>query len=136
MRLSHRRPNFFIWKLDFALHLIMGWLKPKLRNSIYGLLGGGSEPSDSVLENGTEDVREAMLSCLGPEAPRRFPHLTRRIRYAADVHALWYLRGDLMAALASLQGETAARETLAPITARFRGLLPGAMTSRPSPLES
>ena len=33
--------------------------KGTLRNSIYGLLGNPATPSDSVLESGTEDIREA-----------------------------------------------------------------------------
>ena len=111
----------------------MRWLKPSLR-SIYGLLGNPPPPTDSVLEDGTEDVREAMLVALGPSGSKHFPHITRRIRYAGDIHALWYLRGDLMGALATMHGEVVARQTIARITAQFRGLLPGSLTSRPSPL--
>lgn len=111
----------------------MRWLKPGLR-SIYGLLGNPPAPSDSVLEDGTEDIRELMLDALGDAGTRHFPQVTRRIRYAADIHALWYLRGDLMAALASMHGEKVARQKIASITAQFQGLLPGGMTSRPSPL--
>ncbi|MRD49641.1 hypothetical protein [Caenimonas koreensis] len=112
----------------------MRWLKPNLRNSLYGLLGNPVTPSDSVLETGTEDIRECMLQALGESGSRHFPQLTRRIRYANDIQALWYLRGDLMAALASMHGEVKAREKIASITAQFQGLLPGGMGSRPSPL--
>ena len=111
----------------------MRWLKPTLR-SVYGLLGDPPPPSESMMDEGTEDVREAMLSALGPAGPRQFPQIIRRIRYANDIHALWYLRGDLMAALASMHGESKAREKIASITAQFRGLLPGSLVSRPSPL--
>jgi hypothetical protein len=111
----------------------MRWLKPNLR-SIYGLLGNAPPPTDSVLEDGTEDIRESMLSALGESGSRHFPQITRRIRYAADIHSLWYLRGDLMAALASMQGEKTARQHIASITAQFQGLLPGGLASRPSPL--
>ncbi len=112
----------------------MRWLKPNLRSSIYGLLGNPVTPSDSMLETGTEDVRESMLALMGEAGPKHFPQVTRRIRYANDIQALWYLRGDLMAALAAMHGEAAAREKLASITRMFRGLLPGALNSRPSPL--
>jgi hypothetical protein len=112
----------------------MRWLKPTIR-SVYGLLGNPQPPTDSRLDEGTEDIREAMLSALGPEGPRRFPQITRRIRYANDIHALWYLRGDLMAALADAHGESVARDTMAAISARFRGLLPASLASRPSPLD-
>ena len=112
----------------------MRWLKPNLRSSIYGLLGNPVTPSESILENGTEDIRELMLQALGETGPKQFPQITRRIRYANDIQALWYLRGDLMAALASMHGEMAAREKIASITASFQGLLPGGLHSRPSPL--
>jgi len=112
----------------------MRWLKPNIRNSLYGLLGNRPAPSDSVLESGTEDIRELMLTVLGAEGARRFPQITRRIRYANDIQALWYLRGDLMAALASMQGEAEARKTIASVSAQFQGLLPGGLASRPSPL--
>lgn len=114
-------------------HNDMRWIKPSLRSSIYGLLGGAVTPSESTLESSTEDIREAMLSLLGDAGPQ-FPHVTRRIRYANDLQGLWYLRGDLMAALASLHGEALARKKMQSITHMFQGLLPGGMTSRPSPL--
>ena len=91
-------------------------------------------PSLSTLENGTEDVREAMLDALGDDAPKQFPQITRRIRYASDIQSLWYLRGDLMATLATMNGEMAAREKIASISHMFQGLLPNGLSSRPSPL--
>lgn len=112
----------------------MRWLKPKIRSSIYGLLGNPSPPSESMLENGTEDIRESMLALLGEGGPKHFPHITRRIRYANDIQALWYLRGDLMAALAAMHGEVAARQRIVSVTEMFRGLLPNGLNSRPSPL--
>lgn len=112
----------------------MRWLKPNLRNSIYGLLGHPPAPSESRLENGTEDIREAMLALLGEGGAKHFPQITRRIRYANDIQALWYLRGDLMATLATIHGEIEARRRVATITDMFSGLLPGSLNSRPSPL--
>jgi hypothetical protein len=112
----------------------MRWLKPNLRSTIYSFLGNPPAPSESTLESGTEDIRESMLVVLGDAGPKHFPQITRRIRYANDIQALWYLRGDLMAALAAVHGEMAAREKVASVTAQFRGLLPGALHSRPSPL--
>ncbi|MFC5499901.1 hypothetical protein ACFPOE_20330 [Caenimonas terrae] len=112
----------------------MRWLKPGLRNSIYGLLGNSMPPSDSTLESSTEEIREAMLGVLGDSGQKSFPNVARRLRYANDVQALWYLRGDLMAALAALYSESVAREKIAGITGQFRGLLPGGLQSRPSPL--
>lgn len=112
----------------------MGWLKPKLRSSVYGLLGNLVTPSDSVLEDGTEDIREAMLAALGDPAPKASPQIVRRIRYANDIETLWYLRGELMAELSAIHDERVARQKIASITAQFRGLLPGSLNSRPSPL--
>ena len=115
---------------------MLRWLKPNLRRSFSGLLGNPAPPSESLLENGTEDIREAMLVVLGESGPKQFPQLTRRIRYASDIQALWYLRGDLMAALAAMHGEVAARKMIVSITSQFRGLLPNALNSRPSTLVS
>ena len=112
----------------------MGWLKSTLRHSIYGLLGNPVEPSDSVLETGTEDIREAMLALLTEAGSRQFGNVMRRVRYANDIEGLWYLRGDLLAALASVHGEAQARQKLQRVTQMFRGLLPGSLHSRPSPL--
>jgi hypothetical protein len=112
----------------------MRWLKPNLRSSIYGLLGNPVPLSDSRLETCVEDVRESMLDLLGPTGPKQFPTVVRRIRYANDIQALWYLRGDLMAALAATRGEAVARELVASITTQFQGLLPSGLSSRPSPL--
>lgn len=112
----------------------MNWFKGRLRNSVYGLLGNPVAPSDSVLETGTEDIREAMLALLGDGGTKQFANVTRRIRYANDIQALWYLRGDLMAALSTTLGESGAREQVQEITLMFQGLLPGSLNSRPSPL--
>lgn len=113
---------------------MMRWFKPNLRSSIYGLLGNPVAPSESVLEAGTEDIRDSMLAQLSESGFKQFPNVTRRIRYATDIHALWYLRGDLMAALAAMHGEVAARQRIASITALFQGLVPSSLSSRPSPL--
>lgn len=112
----------------------MSWIKPGLKNSIYGLLGNPVAVSESVLESSTEDIRESMLATLGDTGPKHFPQVIRRIRYASDVQALWYLRGDLMAALASIDGEMAARKKVASVSALFQGLLPQGLNTRSSPL--
>lgn len=111
---------------------VMSWIKPSLRNSLYGLLGH-PQVSESLLDNRMEDIRELMLELLGERA-RHHPQVTRRIRYATDIQALWYLRGDLMAVLAGTHGEAAARHQVRDVTDMFRGVLPGSLTSRPSPL--
>jgi hypothetical protein len=114
----------------------MRWFKGTLRNSIYGLLGNPATPSESVLDEGTEDIREAMLALLGEAGTKQFANVTRRVRYANDLQALWYLRGDVLAALAATQGESAARHKVQRVSEMFHGLLPGSLSSRPSPLMS
>ena len=92
--------------------------------------------TDSVIEIGIQDIREAMLDLMGEMADNPSPLVTRRIRYAVDIQALWYLRGDLMAVLAKRHGEVAARAKLEPITEMFADLGPLGLRSRPSPLSS
>ncbi|MGE0498543.1 MAG: hypothetical protein AB7I35_00190 [Ramlibacter sp.] len=75
-----------------------------------------------------------MLDLLGESGAKHFPQITRRVRYANDVQALWYLRGDLMAALSATHGETEARARVARLTSLFKGLLPASLTSRASSL--
>jgi hypothetical protein len=111
----------------------MRWFKPNIRSSLYGLLGNAG-PSDSRMDGAADAIREEMLDLLNACGAKQFPQLVRRIRYAEDLQALWYLRGDLMAALAALHGERTAREKIASVTAMFTGLLPNGLQSRPSPL--
>jgi hypothetical protein len=129
---SAKRGNFVILGAEATMSI---WKKPDFKNSISGLLGiSRRAPSDSVLESGLEDIRESMLYALGDEGSKQFAATTRRIRYATDIKDLWYLRGDLMGALAQLYSESIAREKIASINAQFQGLLPGGLASRPSPL--
>jgi len=113
----------------------MRWIKPGLRNSVYSLLGGTpAAASESVLESQMEDIRQAMLDCMGEFGEKHYPQITRRIRYAGDIQALWYLRGDLMAVLSATGGELAARDRIRDLTTMFEGMLPGGLNSRPSRL--
>lgn len=114
----------------------MRWFKPNLRSSIYAIFTSNhaSDPQDSQQEITIEQIREAMLVLMARVGEERFPQVTRRIRYATDVQALWYLRGDLMAVLASREGESAAREHIDAVTRMFREVLPEGLRSRPSPL--
>ena len=101
----------------------MRWFKPNIRSSLYGLLGPARQ-CDGRLDAAEDTIRDAMLDLLLAQGIKDHSHVVRRIRYAEDLQALWYLRGDLMAALAASRGEAVARELLAPVTEQFRGLLP------------
>jgi hypothetical protein len=114
----------------------MRWFKPNMRSSFYALLARihPPEPESTVLEYSVEGIREAMLDLVGDAPDASYRHIGRRIRYAVDVHALWYLRGDLMALLAGRHGEALAREKIEMLTEMFEEFLPRGLKSRPSPL--
>lgn len=113
----------------------MRWFKPNLK-SIHALFGFGHPPTEetTLMDLGIEDIRAAMLALVEEVEAKEHPHVERRIRYAIDVLALWYLRGDLMALLATRYGEAGARERLEPVSDMFRAMLPQGLRSRPSPL--
>ena len=80
-----------------------------------------------------EDIRELMLEMAGRPTEASAP-LLRRIRYATDPQALWFMRSELMALLAHQEGEALARTKLEVLSDMFRDLLPRGLRSRPSPL--
>jgi hypothetical protein len=82
-----------------------------------------------------EDIRTLMLEMVG-EPTEDSAILVRRIRYAADPQALWFLRSELMGLLARRQGESIARAKLEVVSEMFHELLPSGLRSRPSPLLS
>lgn len=79
-------------------------------------------------------IRDAMLDCLRRAGSNVHQSVERRITYANNLQDLWYLRGDVMAAIATMDGEAAARKKIAQISDMFKGLLPKGLTTRPSPL--
>jgi hypothetical protein len=115
----------------------MRWLKPKLSSSFYAIfsVSHSTAPPPAVGTGvGMEDIREAMLSLAAMDNDERALAVTRRIRYAADLEALWYIRGELMGLLARTHGEAIAREMLEDLSVLFSDLLPRGLRSRPSPL--
>ena len=101
---------------------------PQLKNSWLSLLGLAEVTPDMLLDR-TEDIRELMLGEMGEYGEKHYPGVTRRVRYAPDVQGLWYARSDVMAILASTHGETVARERIANISGKFKGLLPHSLTN-------
>ena len=114
----------------------MRWFKPNMRSSFYALLARihPPQPESTVLEYSVDSIRETMLEMVGDEPDASYRHIGRRIRYAVDVHSLWYLRGDLMALLAGRHGEVEARARIELLTEMFEEFLPQGLKSRPSPL--
>jgi hypothetical protein len=115
----------------------MRWNKASIKTSIYNLLGVDApvvavKPTVNV-ELKTSTVRSAMLGSLGANGREIHPNIHRKIRFANDVHGLWYCRSELMAVLADVHGEAAARATIGYITELFQGLLPDSLLSRNSP---
>lgn len=104
------------------------------RNSVQSLLSALPLQTAAVKEGRVEEIRLAMLDCLGEAGIRQFPHIERRIRFTGDVEGLWFLRGDVLGAIALTQGEAYARKRIDRITAMFKGLIPDGLNSRPSPL--
>ena len=100
-----------------------------IRTSLLGLLLSEQQPSDSSMVDQAEGIREAMISVLGDDARFDQPALLRRIRYADDIQALWFLRSDLMAVLAQMYGEHRAKDVMSHLTDMFRGYLADAKSA-------
>jgi hypothetical protein len=87
-----------------------------------------------VVEQGryerVERIRSLMMGCLDPNLNSAHLRLSRRLHFASDVQALWYLRGDLMAVLSELTDERHARDQIKQITLLFEGLVPEGMLGR------
>jgi hypothetical protein len=115
----------------------MRWFKTKdLRSSIYALFTVSTSAPRTDDAASMDQIREAMLALAGDDAGERGAGLARRIRYATDLQALWFMRGELMQLLARNHGEAAAREKLDELSTLFTDLLPSALRSRPSPLNA
>lgn len=112
----------------------MSWIPSALVTGLHNLFPGLEKTNSSRAETALEDIREAMLDGLGVSSAVAATKLELRVTYAEDLQDLWYLRGDIMAAIAAVDGEALAREKLNQISDMFKGLLPRALTSRPSPL--
>lgn len=114
----------------------MRWMTKNLFGTVHGALGGMLSESAARAGSQIEGIRQAMLESLGDSGRSAFPAIERRVRFASDVQGLWYLRGDMMEALSSLQGEYLARCKMDEISALFRGTLPRSMASRQSRLSA
>ncbi len=105
------------------------------KHSVQTFFGAVAPPSDAQKAERMEHIRCAMLSSLGPVGGQQYPLLERRIMYCRDIESLWFMRGDLLLALAMMHGELVARHRVESLREMFQGLIPEALNSRPSPLE-
>jgi succinate dehydrogenase/fumarate reductase flavoprotein subunit len=114
----------------------MRWFKTKdLRSSIYAMFSV-STANRRPPDDGTalESIRELMMTLASMDGSERGAALSRRIRYAMDLQALWFMRGELMQLLAKTHGELAARGKVQEVSSLFEDMLPAGLRSRPSPL--
>jgi hypothetical protein len=111
----------------------MRWVKTTI-SSVWGMMGLNQVPTEAELSDRTEEIRENMLETLGDAGAALRPTVLRRIQYAPDVEALWYLRSDWMSTVSATQGEAAAAAHVRKLNLRFSGLLPEGLQSRPSSL--
>ncbi len=111
----------------------MRWVKTTI-TSVWGMIGLQPIPSEDELHNRIEDIREDMLDIMGEAGASLRPVVRRRIQYAPDLEALWYLRSDWMSTIAATQGEAAAAAHVRRLNNSFSGLLPEGLQSRPSHL--
>jgi len=109
--------------------------KVSLLSSLHSLLNiRKPKPNLNDTKRQVEFIRAAMAESMARAGEAGFEHIGRRVRNASDIEALWYLRADVMQAIATTEGESAARRKMARITPLFTGLLPRGLNSRPSPL--
>ena len=112
----------------------MRWILSSLVTGMQNIFNDQGSGHGTRVQSALEDIREAMLNGLGVSGAVTASKLELKVTYANDLHDLWYLRGDVMAAISAISGETQARRKLDEISDLFRGLLPKALTSRPTNL--
>ena len=81
-----------------------------------------------------ERFRGAMLGLIEGDPSDKAAMLNLRIRCAATLQSLWFMRSEMMALLAATHGEAQARHRLDRISETVRDVLPSGLRSRPSPL--
>jgi hypothetical protein len=77
-----------------------------------------------------ERIRHAMLFALDEYIMENELALELQLMSAGDIEGLWFLRTDVMYAIAARRGETVARDCLTQITALFVGHYPCASRSQ------
>ncbi|MDZ7892243.1 MAG: hypothetical protein U5L73_10875 [Rhodoferax sp.] len=108
----------------------MRWIANNWLGRVGALLQGLIAPSKEASVTTLHEIRSEMLAALGDVAEKHFPLVQLRVTYASDIDDFWYLRGDVMAAIASLRGEAVAKEKLLQISTMFIGLVPHNLTNK------
>lgn len=101
----------------------------RLRNSFWALLGQSEakgEATQAVEERLRKAIQTALLEQLGADGV----DLIVRVRFARGIEGLWYLRPDIMNAIATHRGEAAAHACMTTLTRLFKGHHAGAASSR------
>jgi hypothetical protein len=80
-------------------------------------------------------VRTSMLDAMSIAAAGPHSVIRLRVTYAHELQDLWYMRGEVMEAIAAVDGEAVAKRKLAYISQLFTGYLPRGLATRPSPLD-
>jgi hypothetical protein len=111
----------------------MRWLNSHLKSSLLALLGS-TALIPRLRQDRIENVRQMMLDELGEFGASHFPKIVRRVRYAIDAQALWFVRSEVITVLGAMHGETIAREKISRISQKFKGLVPKGLISRPGSL--
>jgi hypothetical protein len=109
----------------------MSWLSTAVVSGWQNIFHRSGGDRSRRIENALENIREAMLSGLEFSSATEASKLEMKVTYAQNLQDLWYLRGDLMAAIAAVDGEASARQKLTEISEMFRGLLPRSLATRP-----
>jgi len=114
-----------------ASHNIASMRKMKLtlKSTFFSLLGYVDTSAESSQPVQLEALRTAMLATLGVTGQECHAEVSRKLCYAHDVTALWYVRSELMGALACLHGERWAHHAMDELNTPFRALLPKGMSA-------
>ena len=98
-----------------------------IRDSIFGVFRSDASDADAAA---MEVVRRAMLRVMDEHSDQEHRGLDGKICNAKDLVALWYLRPELMRAIAESKGEVAARRCLAGIADLYQDRKLAGATSR------
>ena len=99
----------------------------RMKDSFWSLLGLATSEENSEQ---VDRVRVAMLDALHGHCAEAHLRIDAPIRFATDLEALWYMRTDLMQAVASSKGELTATQVIKEVTSLFKGHLRSAKASR------